>query len=88
MEVQKILTKSNAIASIQIAYMAEVASLPFERESGFLIKNDSEDPVELEVSLVGMATNEFVTTIFDPGWNPEIVRAIKSGDVTNIKWGL
>lgn len=88
LQVQKILTKSNQVASIQIAYMAAVPETPFAVESGFLIKNDSDEPVELEVSLLNMAPNEFVTTSFEPGWNPEIVRAIKSGDVSNIKWGM
>ena len=88
MEVLKILTKSNQVASIQVAYMAAVPETPFVVESGFLIKNDSDEPVELEVRLVNMAENEYVTTSFAPGWNPEIVREIKSGTITDIKWGL
>lgn len=83
----KIETRSNVTTSIQVAYMGEVSSTPFKLDLGFCIKNDDEEPVELEVNLIGMPEGEYITTSFAPGWNPEIVREIKSGDVSAIKYG-
>lgn len=83
----KIETRSNVATSLQVAYIGEVSSTPFKLDLGFCVKNDGEDPVDLEVNLIGMDPGVYVTTSFAPGWNPEIVREIKSGTVTNIKYG-
>lgn len=82
-----IINKSDQVNSLQIGVMGTVSAAPFSIKTGFLIKNDSEDPVELEVNLLGMTPGEYITTSFAPGWNPEIVREIHSGTVTNIKYG-
>jgi hypothetical protein len=58
--------------------------------SGFNIKNDGANPVTLSVQLAAMKEGEFIETIFDTGWNPEIVKAIKkTGTDTGVtlKWG-
>lgn len=55
---------------------------------GVCIKNDGDEPVELQVNLWDMPDDEFITTYFDVGWNPEIVRTIKQGTgVYDLKWG-
>lgn len=83
----KIIGKANVVNSLQIAVMQTVSSVPYKTDEGFLIKNDSDEPVELEVNLLGMDEGVYITTSFSPGWNPEIVREIKSGTVTDIKVG-
>ena len=84
-------TRVGSIVSAQIGRMGEVSLTngPFRLPNNvpFNIKNDGEDPVELVVCLDKMADGEYITTSFAPGWNPEIVREIKSGTVTNIKYG-
>lgn len=86
-------TRSEAVASLQIAKMGEidlsVGNFQIEGK-GFQIKNDGTTEVLLEVSLLGMDPGEFVSTKFDVGWNPEIVREIKQNNLSNIilKWGF
>jgi hypothetical protein len=84
-------TRVGSIVSSQIGRMGSVSytdgvfRLP--NNTPFNIKNDGDEPVELEVQLDKMADGSTITTMFEPGWNPEIVKAILGGDVTNIKWG-
>lgn len=53
----------------------------------FKIKNDNEEAVSLEVKPAGLG--KWVLTNFHPGWNIEIVVAIKQNAlVTNLIWGL
>lgn len=41
----------------------------------FVIKNDNDDRVALEVQYAGETS--FVSTYFQPGWNPDVIVAIK-----------
>ena len=86
-------TRSGEQVSPQIGTMGEITvrgglfSLPDGQ--CFLIKNDGESAVTLEVQLAGMTDGMFVATRFDVGWNPEIVRVVKQAPTTgaNLKWG-
>ena len=52
------------------------------------MKNDGETAVTLEVNLWGMPEGEFISTRFETGWNPEIIREIKKTSVaTALVWG-
>ena len=55
----------------------------------FNVKNDGDEAVVLEVQLSGMAEGSFVETVFETGWNPEIVKMVKAKNVSglNLKWG-
>ena len=82
------------MCSPQIAKMGtiDIASGNFSfPDSGqsFLIKNDGDRAVNLSVKLAG--SDEFVTTRFELGWNPEIVREIEADaslNNVNLKWGF
>lgn len=85
-------TRSGEQASIQIGVMGEIIDLEmgnFSLPDGqcFNIKNDSDQPVQLTVQLAGM--EEFITTTFYVGWNPEIVKVVRMGSTTNdsLMWG-
>ena len=86
-------TRSNEMISLQIAKMGAVENLAGEDfyladGSSFLVKNDGENAVELEVQLAAMENGEFVSTIFDTGWNPELVKRIKRNSAEmQLKWG-
>lgn len=57
-------------------------------EIPFNVKNDGETAVVLEVNLWGMKPGEFVSTRFETGWNPEIVREIKQTSINaTLLWG-
>ena len=55
----------------------------------FNIKNDGDEAVALEVQLSAMAEGSFIETVFEAGWNPEIVKTIKATSIggLNLKWG-
>lgn len=84
-------TRSGEKVSPQIARMGtiDITNADFALDDGqaFCIKNDGESAVELAVMLAGM--DSFVTTRFDCGWNPEIVKAVAhdASVVSNLKWG-
>lgn len=84
-------TRSGEMVSPQIARMGtiDISSGNFALDNGqsFNIKNDGDTAVELSVRLAGM--DSFVTTRFECGWNPEIVKAVAQDAAvnTNLKWG-
>jgi hypothetical protein len=52
------------------------------------IKNDGDTAVVLEVNLWGMEPDKFVSTRFETGWNPEIVREIRQTSINaTLLWG-
>lgn len=85
-------TRSGEQVSAQIGRMGKIINLAqqnFSLNDGqvFNIKNDGVS-LTLEVRLAGMKEDEFISTTFQPGWNPEIVKEVKkTSDYTNLKWG-
>ena len=86
-------TRGGEAVSAQIGVIGAIGGLDrqnfLSEDVPFNIKNDGDESVTLEVNLWGMPLGEFVSTKFDPGWNPEIVREIKQ-TVTNgldLKYG-
>lgn len=54
----------------------------------FLIKNQELDNVTLEVIPAGSISDDYVSVIFEPGWNPEWARKIKiNAEAGNLLWG-
>lgn len=83
-------TESGAIASLQVADFGQMdVSADFKLKSetmldlSFRIKNESDDPVDLEVVPWSSGRDgEPVIMRFYPGWNPEIVREVKASGVS------
>lgn len=77
--------------SAQVSVMGAVEftdSANFKKDVPFCVKNDGDTAVTLEVNLWGMPEGEFITTRFETGWNPEIVREIKySSSINSLLWG-
>ena len=87
-------TRSGEMVSMQIGKMGLVTNLAnanFSLSDGqpFNVKNDGNTYVYLEVRLAGMNAGEFVSTRFDVGWNPEIVKEVKKTSLAglNLKYG-
>lgn len=87
-------TRSGEQTSQQIGVMGVIESLQngsFSLPDGacFNIKNDGASTIELSVQLVGMKDGDFITTRFEQGWNPEIVRVVKQSPLAglDLKWG-
>lgn len=76
--------------SAQVSVMGSVSfdGGNFRKDTPFCVKNDGEAAVVLEVNLWGMPEGEFISTRFETGWNPEIVREIKQTSIkTALLWG-
>ncbi len=75
-------------AQISVAGKVDFSGGNFKKDVPFCVKNDGETAIELEVNLWGMEPGEFIKTRFEIGWNPEIVREIKTTSQTNaLIWG-
>ena len=77
--------------SLQISEMGviDISSNEFSLDGGryFLVKNDNTEAVELTIALAEKPS-EYVTTLFQPGWNPEMVVKISANSsVSNLKYG-
>ena len=76
--------------SLQISEMGVIdISSEFSLDGGryFLVKNDNTEAVELTIALAGNPS-QYVTTVFQPGWNPEMVVKISANSsVSNLKYG-
>lgn len=59
----------------QITHLENVSGNVIKNQP-FMIKVIGDRPVQLSVKLVN--DEEFIQTIFDAGWNPEIVKEIQS----------
>lgn len=87
------VTRGGETISAQIGNMGAITDLESKNFSiptiPFNLKNDGDDAIELEVNLWGMKAGEYIKTVFDVGWNPEIIREIKQTDLQNLnlKWG-
>lgn len=77
--------------SLQISQMGIINPGYFtlcDKDRVFLIKNDGDDPITLNVRLATMKPDEWISTIFDVGWNPELIVEIQNVPAnTNLKWG-
>ena len=83
-------TRSGEMVSMQIGKMGLITNLAnanFSLSDGqsFNVKNDGNTYVDLEVRLAGMNAGEFVSTRFDVGWNPEIVKEVKKTSLAGLK---
>lgn len=87
------MTRSGDMVSQQIGKMGEITGLGsgnFKIEGmPFNLKNDGEKAVTLAVNLCSMESGEFISTRFEIGWNPEIIREIQQNGASNLnlKWG-
>lgn len=69
------LNKNFDHQSLQVSVLKDVPSgQDFEIDNGFLIKNITEDDIEL--TIIPLHQKESIKTIFYSGWNPELVKKI------------
>ena len=75
-------------AQISVAGNVDFSGGNFRMDTPFCLKNDGEAAIVLEVNLWGMPEGEFISTRFETGWNPEIIREIKeTSSATTLIWG-
>lgn len=70
--------------SLQVSRLGTLNS-NFYSDKPFLIKNITEDNITAEVRLAN-STN-FISTVFYPGWNPELIIEVKSVPSNALQYG-
>ena len=88
-------TKKGQVVRMQVTEWENITDLKtedFSKEGvAFVIKNENDASIVLEV--MPFDGDTFVATKFNPGWNIEIVKAVKTNilltddELANIKWG-
>lgn len=74
---QAIVNKNNDINSLQISKLINISTNNgYKLNSGFLLKNITDDTITLEVKLIN--SDNYIKTTFYEGWNPEILKEIKT----------
>ncbi|QIG59131.1 hypothetical protein crAss002_21 [Bacteroides phage crAss002] len=88
----RIYNRANAANSLQISIMGKVdAVAEFSISDGmggkepFLLKNITEDPIQVEVVLAGM--EEPITTTIYSGWNVELVKQVNNAVADTLQYG-
>mgnify|MGYP001527326453 CR=1 FL=1 len=72
----RIYNRANAANSLQISIMGK---------EPFLLKNITEDPIQVEVVLAGM--EEPITTTIYSGWNVELVKQVNNAVADTLQYG-
>ena len=82
------LNQNERPTSLQVSRLSLLPAGDFELPYGsnaVLVKNITEDNVTVEV-LLKDSEGQYVSTVFYPGWNPELVIGIV-GEVTGLQYG-
>lgn len=82
------LNQNERPTSLQVSRLWDIPAGDFIVQKGntpVLLKNITEDSVTLEILL--MDSNDYVSTIIYPGWNPELVIGIKSVPADTLQAG-
>lgn len=91
MEDNRIMNRGNFANSLQISEIGNIPTGEFSIDDmrggklPFLVKNITEDPIEVEVILAGMETP--VTTVFYAGWNVELVKQVNNAKADILQYG-
>ena len=80
----KVFNQRGTLNSLQGSVVKEITTGDFEPGVGFLIKNDTEE--SLQVTIVPAGQTEEVTTTISAGWNPELVKKVVNAP-SGLKYG-
>lgn len=83
------LNQNERPTSLQVSRLSLLPAGDFELPYGsnaVLVKNITEDNVTVEV-LLKDSEGQYVSTVFYPGWNPELVIGIKSVPESTLQVG-
>ena len=80
----KVFNQRGTLNSLQVSVVKEIPIGNFEPGLVFLIKNDTEE--SLQVTIVPAGQTEEVTTTISAGWNPELVKKVVNAP-SGLKYG-
>lgn len=89
MEHNQVYSGDTFVTNFQVARMGTIPSGNFNitvsgKKQPFLIKNITEDNVEVEIVHAGQT--EAVTTVLYPGWNVEIVNQVNNAPADTLQY--
>lgn len=67
-------TKEGYFNSLQISHMGDITGASFKLQQYFLVKNNTDDDLEVKIVLAGQ--KEPITTTLYVGWNPELIKEV------------
>lgn len=80
-----IQSKNNEPVSLQVTHLYNVSGTVKPSIKGFLVKNISGDDITLNVKMKD--SEEYIETVFAPGWNPEQIDEIENVAAGTIQIG-
>lgn len=91
MEHNQVYSGGTFVTNFQVAHMGAISSENFnitisKQKQPFLIKNITEDNVEVEIVPAGQTTA--ITTVLYPGWNVEIVNQVNNAPADTLQYGF
>lgn len=91
MEHNQVYSGGTFVTNFQVTRMGAISSGNFNitvsgQKQPFLIKNITEDNVEVEIVPAGQTTA--ITTVLYPGWNVEIVNQVNNAPADTLQYGF
>lgn len=91
MEHNQVYSGGTFVTNFQVSHMGAIPSGNFnitisKQKQPFLIKNITEDNVEVEIIPAGQTAA--ITTVLYPGWNVEIVNQINNAPADTLQYGF
>ncbi len=81
----RIFNQGQIINSLQVGYVQNVPAGDKEFGMVVLLKNLTEDPIEVQIRPAGQ--QDYITTVLASGWNPELVTGIKGATENTLQYG-
>lgn len=72
-----LFNKKGKPISLQVSNLKLLPTGDFKSKEPVLIKNITEDNIQIEVELADM-NGTYISTVLYPGWNPELIIGIKN----------
>jgi hypothetical protein len=81
-----IVNQDLKVQSLQVSRLLNVPAGEFEPGLMFLLKNITDENITVEIRPAGQ--EEYISTILYPGWNVELVNAVKGVTDNTLQYGF
>lgn len=83
---ETIVNQDLKVQSLQVSRLLNVPAGEFEPGLMFLLKNITDENITVEIRPAGQ--EEYVSTVLYPGWNVELVNAVKGVTDNTLQYGF
>lgn len=81
-----IVNQDLKVQSLQVSRLLDVPAGEFEPGLMFLLKNITDENITVEIRPAGQ--EEYISTVLYPGWNVELVNAVKGVTDNTLQYGF